>query len=198
MRRLFTPLPGLTVLLLLPDAAFAHVIAGEPGGLAHGFLHPLGGIDHMLAMAAIGVIAWQLGGRALWLLPATFIAVMAAGWGLAMADVAMPHVEIGIAASVIVFGLAILLGAKAPLILYATLAAIFALFHGYAHGAEMSASDAPMRYAAGFVTATALLHAGGIGIGAALGRLGGASGAALRAAGLAVASVGSWILVQAV
>jgi urease accessory protein len=185
--------------ILAPGAAAAHVVPGDPGGgFVHGFLHPLGGADHALAMVAIGILAWQFGARALWLLPSIFVAVMAAGWALGLMGIALPHIEAGIAASVVVFGAAILIGVRTPVLLCGALAAIFALFHGYAHGAEMPATGSPALYAAGALAATALLHIVGIGVGVAIGRLGSASATVLRAAGLAIAVTGAVILVQAV
>ena len=99
------PISLLAALLVLaPGAAFAHVGAGDTSGFAHGFMHPVTGIDHVLAMVAVGVFAYQLGGRALWLVPGTFVLVMAAGGALGIAGIALPHVETGIALSVVVLG----------------------------------------------------------------------------------------------
>jgi len=145
-------------------AAFAH-----PGGpvhdLTHGFLHPISGLDHVLAMVAVGVLAAQLAGRALWLLPAVFIAVMAAAAAFGVAGVAPPYAELGIAASVLVLGVVIALRFGMPTSLAVLMVGIFAVFHGVAHGAEMPATISGLAYGAGFVVATALLHV--IGIGAA-------------------------------
>ena len=110
-------------LTLVPTAAFAHPGIGEMHGFTHGFAHPLGGLDHMLAMVTVGIFAWQLGGRALWLVPAAFVAAMALGGALAMTGVPMPMVETGIAASVIVLGATVALGIKAPVAIAMSLSA---------------------------------------------------------------------------
>ena len=128
---------GLTIaaaLTLVPTAALAHPGFGEMHGFAHGFAHPLGGLDHILAMVTVGIFAWQLGGRALWLVPAAFVAAMAAGGELALTGVPVPMVETGIAASVIVLGAIVALGIKAPLAIAMGLVGLFAIFHGHAHG----------------------------------------------------------------
>jgi urease accessory protein len=161
---------GLTLaaaLTLIPTAALAH--PGHAHGLVQGFAHPLGGIDHILAMVAVGIFAWQLGGRALWLLPASFVLMMAAGGALGMAGVAVPFVEAGIIASVIVVGAAVALQVKTPVAV--AMVAAFAVFHGHAHGTEMPLDASGALYAAGFMLATALLHMGGIALGMAIGRI---------------------------
>jgi len=161
MHRLLT---AAVALAASSTAAFAH-----PGGpvhdLTHGFLHPISGLDHVLAMVAVGVLAAQLAGRALWLLPAVFIAVMAAAAAFGVAGVAPPYAELGIAASVLVLGAVIALRFGMPTSLAVLMVGIFAVFHGVAHGAEMPATIFGLAYGAGFVVATALLHV--IGIGAA-------------------------------
>lgn len=180
-------------LVLLPTAAFAHVGVGQTSGFAHGFGHPISGLDHILAMVMVGVFAWQLGGRALWLVPATFVALMALGGLAGVAGIALPFVETGIALSVIVLGAVVAFGLKAPVAAAMGLVGLFAVFHGHAHGAEMPESAGGLAYAAGFLLATALLHAAGIGIGFALGKAGERYGSAIvRAAGglAAVAGVG--------
>lgn len=167
------PISLLAALLVLaPGAAFAHVGAGDTSGFAHGFMHPVTGIDHVLAMVAVGVFAYQLGGRALWLVPGTFVLVMAAGGALGMAGIALPHVETGIALSVVVLGAIIALGVKAPVAIAMGIAGLFAIFHGHAHGAEMPSDVAGAEYAAGFMLGTALLHAAGIALGFLLGWVG--------------------------
>jgi urease accessory protein len=189
---------GLTIaaaLTLLPTAALAHPGIGEMHGFARGFAHPLGGLDHILAMVTVGIFAWQLGGRALWLVPAAFVAAMAAGGALAMTGVPVPMVEAGIAASVIVLGAIVALGIKAPLAIAMGLVGLFAIFHGHAHGAEMPLEVATGAYAAGFMLATALLHLAGIALGAMIGRVGDAYGlATYRLGGGLVALAGVAIL----
>lgn len=182
-------------LTLLPTAALAHPGIGEMHGFAHGFAHPLGGLDHILAMVTVGIFAWQLGGRALWLVPAAFVAAMAAGGALAMTGVPVPMVEAGIAASVIVLGAIVALGIKAPLAIAMGLVGLFAIFHGHAHGAEMPLEVATGAYAAGFMLATALLHAAGIAAAAGVATLVGKYGrTAARVAGAAFALGGIGVL----
>ena len=163
---------ALAAALLTPTAAFAHTGVGATHGLAHGFVHPIGGIDHVLAMVTVGILAWQLGGRALWLVPASFVGVMAMGGVIGSSGIVMPFVEVGIALSVVVMGLLVALTIRTPVAAAMGLVAFFAIFHGYAHGAEMPGNAASFTYGAGFVAATALLHAAGIGLGAAIGWLG--------------------------
>ena len=163
---------GLTLaaaLTLIPTAALAH--PGHAHGLVQGFAHPLGGIDHILAMVAVGIFAWQLGGRALWLVPASFVLMMAVGGALGTAGVAVPFVEAGIIASVIVLGAAVALRVKTPVAVAVAMVAAFAVFHGHAHGTEMPLDASGALYAAGFMLATALLHMGGIALGMAIGRI---------------------------
>ena len=124
-------------LIALSGAALAHTGAGATSGFAHGFVHPIGGLDHVLAMVAVGLYAALLGGRALWLVPATFVGAMALGGALGMAGLALPYGEIGIALSVIALGLAVALRISLPVLIATALAGLFAIFHGHAHGAEM-------------------------------------------------------------
>jgi len=159
---------ALLPLVLLPGAALAHTGHGDAGGFAHGVMHPVGGLDHVLAMIAVGLYAALLGGWALWLVPASFIGIMAIGGVLGMAGLALPHAEIGIALSVIVLGLAVALRLSLPTLSAMALVGVFAVFHGYAHGAEMPPDASGLRYAAGFLLATALLHGAGIALGFAI------------------------------
>jgi urease accessory protein len=148
----------------MPTAALAHT-GGSASGFVHGLAHPVGGLDHVLAMLAVGLLACQLGGRALWFLPASFMTAMAFGGWLGLAGVGMPHVEIGIAMSVIVLGAIVALGIKAPLVIAIGIAGLFAVFHGHAHGTEMPHDTLGAAYAAGFLVATAFLHLSGIALG---------------------------------
>jgi urease accessory protein len=157
-------------LVLIPTVAFAHPGHDGAPDLLHGFLHPLGGLDHILAMVAVGLFAVQLGGRALWLVPAAFVGTMAAAGLAGMTGIEIPYVETGIALSVLVLGAAIALRLTMPVAVAMGLVAFFAIFHGYAHGAEMPETASGFAYGAGFVAATALLHAFGIGLGLAIGR----------------------------
>lgn len=181
---------------LLPELAFAHAGAQTTSGFIAGFLHPLGGIDHGLAMASVGLLAAQRGGRALFLVPLAFLVAMAAGGALGMTGVALPHVEAAITLSVIVMGAAIAARAEIPTPLAMGLVSAFAVFHGHAHGAEMPALSGAAGYGAGFIAATALLHGIGIALGLGLARLSArpaipAIGGAVAVAGLALlASLG--------
>ena len=178
-------------LVLLPHAALAHPGSGAATGAGAGFFHPLGGADHVLAMVAVGLLAAIRRGRALWALPASFLALMAIGAGLGMAAGSPPFVEAGIAFSVVAFGLALTAGSRARLAPLAVLVGGFALFHGLSHGAEIPETASGIAYGLGFLAATSLLHAAGIGLGLAGARLGAhrtatALGVAVAAAGLAL------------
>jgi urease accessory protein len=180
---------------LLPSLAFAHPGIGEAVGFDHGFAHPLSGLDHILAMATVGMFAYQLGGRALWLVPSAFVAVMAVGGALGMAGVTLPFVELGIALSVVVLGAVVAFGVKTPVAVAMGLVGLFAIFHGHAHGTEMPAAAAGLAYGAGFVAATALLHLAGIGLGLLIGRIGERhSPAVVRTAGGLVSVAGLALL----
>lgn len=189
MPRLVLPIAAL--LTLAATAARAHTGIGDTAGFAHGFAHPLGGIDHILAMVAVGLFAAQIGGRALWLVPLSFVSVMSLGGIIGMAGVGLPFVEIGIGLSVVVLGLAVAFGVRLPTAAAMALVGLFAIFHGHAHGAEMPESASGLTYGIGFVLATTLLHVLGIGIG----RVGTAIGqGVLRTAGTAMALAGVVIL----
>lgn len=179
----------------LPSLAMAHTGYGEASGFAHGFAHPIGGLDHILAMLMVGVLAAQLGGRALWLVPASFVAVMALGVVLGLAGLGLPFVELGIAMSIVVLGAAVAFRLAAPVAAAMALVGFFATFHGYAHGAEMPETVAGLAYGAGFIAATALLHAVGLAGGLLLGRGDSERGAILvRGLGGAVSFAGVGIL----
>jgi len=148
---------GIAALIAIaPMAAMAHTGTGGTIALTHGFLHPLGGLDHVLAMVAVGVFAAQLGGRALWAVPVAFLLAMVAGGALGYSGMALPMVEPGIALSVIVMGVAVAAGLRLPVAPAMALVAVFAVFHGHAHGAEGAGAGSFAGYAAGFVAATAL------------------------------------------
>jgi urease accessory protein len=153
---------ALAILFVAPTMAFAHTGVGETAGFFHGFEHPIGGIDHVLAMVAVGVFAFVLGGRALWLVPLSFVGMMIVGFVLGVAQVEVPFVELGIALSSVVIGAAAALGRPMPVAAAMGLVGIFAMFHGHAHGAEMPEDAGGLTYALGFVVATALLHIAGI------------------------------------
>ena len=160
----------VAALALIPTAALAHPgLAVHTHDLSHGFAHPFGGLDHALAMVAVGLLAVQLGGRALWQVPAAFVVTMAAAGAASMAGIGIPHIETGIAVSVLVLGAVIALRIGMPVVIAMAMVAVFAVFHGYAHGAEMAAGEGAasgLLFGLGFITATLLLH--GIGIAAGL------------------------------
>jgi urease accessory protein len=192
--RYHATLAAALISLATPTLAFAHAGIGDAHGLTHGFMHPIGGLDHVLAMVAVGLLAATLGGRALWLLPASFMAVMAVGGMLGVAGINVLFVETGIALSVVVFGLAVAFRTPLPVLAGMALVGFFAIFHGFAHGAEMPTDASGLAYAGGFMLATALLHGVGIAAGLGIGQLGGtfgarlaqASGGAMTLAGLAI------------
>ena len=185
-------------LVLVPSLALAHPgLPGHTHDLATGFVHPLGGIDHVLAMVAVGLFAAQLGGRALWAVPASFVAAMAAAGLAGMSGVALPTTEVGIAASIIVLGGAIALRLSMSVAAAMALVGFFAMFHGYAHGLETPETASGLMYGLGFVAATALLHGLGICIGLAVGRLDGAVGRNLVRVAGSVAAIAGVVMLTA-
>lgn len=158
-------------LFVTAAAAEAHTGIGSTMGFAHGFGHPFSGLDHILAMVAVGLFAANLGGRALWLVPLSFVSMMAVGGALGVTGVNLAFVEIGIAASVIVLGLAVAMQWNLPVAGAMALVGFFAMFHGHAHGAEMPTDASGLAYGVGFLLATAILHLIGIGLGLGIGML---------------------------
>jgi urease accessory protein len=152
------------LLALAPTAALAHAGAGIEHDLAHGFMHPFGGLDHLLAMVAVGILAVVLGGRALIAVPLAFVGMMTLGFLAGAAGLQLPFVELGIALSSVVIGGAAALGKPMKTAAAAALVGVFAVFHGVAHGAEMPLGASGLDYAVGFVAATALLHLAGIAV----------------------------------
>jgi urease accessory protein len=173
--------------------AFAHTTAGTAIGLMSGLKHPISGLDHVLAMVAVGIWGAQLGRPAIWVLPVAFPLVMSIGGVLGVRGVPLPGVEIGVAASALALGIMIALAARPPLWVAAALVGAFAIFHGHAHGAELPHAAQPLAYGVGFVLATGLLHATGIGIGVLQRWREG--GRALRFAGAGIAAAGIYLLV---
>ncbi|WP_027578987.1 HupE/UreJ family protein [Bradyrhizobium sp. Ai1a-2] len=163
--RIFRYLPFAIAGLVLPQAAFAHEQVGLGGGLVSGFLHPLTGIDHLIAMVAVGIWGAQLGAPAIWVLPITFPLVMAIGGVLGILHVPLPMPEVMIALSALILGAAVAVRMRLPFAAAAAVVAVFAIFHGYAHGAELPKSANPLAYGVGFVVSTGLLHLCGITIG---------------------------------
>jgi len=187
---------SVVVLILWPVAAWAHVASGQAGGLLSGLSHPVSGLDHVLAMVAVGLWGAQLGAPALWVLPVAFPMMMAFGGMLGLLGIPLPGVEIGIAVSAVILGALVLGQIRLPLIAAVAVVAFFAIFHGHAHGTELEPGQNAMLYSLGFVIATGLLHAVGIGIGLihrwGLGRV------VLRSAGALVMAGGLFFLWGAV
>ena len=154
---------GLLAYVAILPVAEAHTFGSQGAGLMAGLTHPFVGLDHLLAMIAVGIWAGQLGGRAVWLIPLTFVSVMTAAATLASFGLLLPLMEPAIACSVLVLGLLIAGSVRLPTSVGALLVSLFAVFHGYAHGLELPQAASPILYGAGFVLATALLHGLGIG-----------------------------------
>jgi urease accessory protein len=160
------PRHALSVALLLATLpALAHVQEGQAAGFLTGLAHPVSGLDHVLAMVAVGLWGAQLGVPAIWLLPVTFPLVMAFGGFLGLVGIPLPGVETGIALSALALGLAVATSWRPPLAISALMVAAFAVFHGHAHGTELPAGQSGLTYSIGFVMATGLLHLAGISIG---------------------------------
>jgi urease accessory protein len=195
--RLTTVRRLLLVALLMAHAtpALAHVESGRATGFTTGLTHPLSGLDHVLAMVAVGLWGAQLGAPAVWLLPIAFPVAMATGAMLGLLGVPLPGVEIGIAISAILLGAAVMTESRLPLAAAAVLVGFFALFHGHAHGTELPPGENGLLYSFGFVVATGCLHAVGIAVGMIhrwpTGRI------ALRLAGGAVGLAGVFFLWRA-
>lgn len=167
------PLRRASLALLLAAAAspaLAHTGAGATHGFASGLAHPFLGVDHLGAMVAVGLWAGLVGGRAVWAWPLAFVATMIAGALLGLHDVRLPGVEAGIAASLLLLGLAVAFKAPLPVLAGVSLCGVFALFHGHAHGLEMPTIVGPVPYVAGFALATAALHGAGLALGLGLKR----------------------------
>lgn len=150
------------LLMSIGGLAHAHAGGGLAGGFSSGLLHPILGLDHVVAMVAVGLWGAFLGNPAIWLLPVVFPLVMTLGGVLGILAVPLPAVETGIALSAVVIGGLVALAARPPLPLAALIVAVFAIFHGYAHGAELPASANPLAFSLGFVISTGLLHLGGV------------------------------------
>lgn len=191
MKYLLQRLVFVLLTLLLPSFAHAHIGAVGASGWVHGLSHPFSGLDHVCAMIAVGMWAAQMGGRALWRVPLAFVSVMMLGGLLGMAAIPAPFIEAWIGMSLLVLGVLIAAAARLPLSVSIAMVGVFALFHGYAHGAEMPQHIEGLGYAAGFMLATALLHASGMGIALFLKQMGRVK--LLRATGAAIASCGGYL-----
>jgi len=188
-------LPVVALLVWLPAGAFAHTAGGAAGaGFLTGFRHPLGGIDHVLAMLAVGMWGAQLGSPAIWALPVAFPQVMALGGVAAILGLPLVGIELGVTLSVLVLGSMIALDRRPPIWGAFLIVSFFAVFHGYAHGAELPGKTGAVAYSAGFVIATGLIHLTGIGIGLVVKLPHGAK--ALRAGGSAIAGAGLFLTGQ--
>jgi urease accessory protein len=177
-------------LFISPALVFAHT-GHDTSGLMAGVAHPIAGLDHLLAMLAVGLWAAQQGGAARWALPGAFVATMLLGGLLGFSGLHIPLMETGIAGSVLAFGLLVAVAARLPLAVSLGLTALFALTHGVAHGLELPELASPWGYAAGFVAATAALH--GLGY-AAVRYLPRAAAPLVRLAGATSAGAGVWLL----
>lgn len=157
--RLAQPVQITTALLAatIPSIASAHAGHDHAAGFVQGFAHPFGGMDHVLAMVAVGLLAGRIGGSALWQVPASFIALMAVGAAIGMAEISLPFVEAGIAASIVVFGVLLARSRTVPAALTSVIVGGLAVFHGYAHGAEAQGAFA-IAYGCGLMLASAALH----------------------------------------
>ena len=155
----------ISLLIVMPEIALAHAPEGAGGGFVTGFLHPIMGVDHLVAMVAVGLWGAFLGERALWILPIVFPSIMAFGAAFGIVGLEIPLVEFVIALSGVVLGALIALRVRAPLAIAMVLVGIFAIFHGYAHGVEMPEQISAITYSAGFVIGTGLLHLAGVAIG---------------------------------
>ncbi len=195
-RNLTLLLLGALVAWSAASPALAHTFGAAGAGLGMGLIHPVLGLDHLLAMIAVGLWAAQQGGAATWRLPGTFLGVMVAGALLGVAGAPLPAVEFGIAGSVLLFGILVALSTRLPRGAAMTLVGVFALFHGHAHGAELAQAAAPVLYALGFLVATASLLGGAALV--ARRALRRASELWLRAGGGAIAAAGAALALGAV
>ena len=151
---------------LVPQVVYAHDGSTVPfGGFLSGLVHPVLGYDHLLAMLSVGILSAQIGGRAIWTVPATFVGVMAVGGALGLIDIGLGATEFGIAISLVLLGAIIAAERRLPIRLAMLGVGFFAIFHGYAHGTEMPTTAEPVLYALGFLTGTALIHIAGVVIG---------------------------------
>jgi urease accessory protein len=156
---------SISITLLIPTVANAHTGVGDPSGFLHGLGHPIGGLEHILAMVAVGLWAAQIGGKALWLIPGAFVLTMASSSVLGHFGLSLPGIEQGILASDFILGLLLLFATRLPLAVSVGIVSILAIFHGYAHGAEMPETASGLTYGIGFIISTTALHLAGIGMG---------------------------------
>jgi urease accessory protein len=182
----------LVVVASWPLVAWAHVESGQAGGFLSGLSHPVSGLDHVVAMIAVGLWGAQLGMPAVWVLPVAFPMLMAFGGTLGLIGIPLPGVEIGIALSAVVLGALVLGQVRLPLAIAVAAVACFAVFHGHAHGTELETGQNAMLYSLGFVIATGLLH--GVGITTGLIQRWELGSTVLRAAGALIMASGLYFL----
>jgi urease accessory protein len=187
---------ALLGLALAPAVALAHEQTGQAAGFLSGLSHPVSGLDHVLAMIAVGLWGAVLGPPAIWVLPVAFPLMMAVGGLMGLLGVPVPGVEIGIAVSAIMLGVMVLAEVRPAIWVAAAIVAFFAIFHGHAHGRELPAGTSALLYSLGFVVATGLLHAVGIVLGVA--HRWSAGRQAVRVAGGGVALAGLFFLWRAI
>jgi urease accessory protein len=180
--------------VLAPTSVLAHTDVGAAHDLLHGLQHPLTGLDHIAAMLAVGLWAAQRGGRAMWIVPLSFVAFMTVGGAMGVAGVRLPLVEPGIVLSLIVLGSLVATGTRLPLGVSMAIVGLFAVAHGYAHGAEIPSAASGVPYALGFVLATICLHAVGVGFGLLMQRVNSAQ--VVRVTGAAIGLCGIWLVLS--
>ena len=153
-------------LAIVPGVAYAHDGTNLAlGGFLSGLVHPVLGYDHLLAMLSVGILSAQIGGRAIWTVPATFVSVMAVGGILGLINIGLTATEVGIAVSLVILGSVIAAERRISILVAMVGVGFFAIFHGYAHGSEVPDTAEPFLYALGFLTGTALIHITGVVIG---------------------------------
>lgn len=182
---------ALALCLFTPLLSYAHVGAGPVSGFVSGIAHPFGGMDHLLAMLAIGIWAAQMGQRSLWVVPLAFVSAMTLGGALGISGITISFGEQGIVASLLVLGILIAAAIRLPLAACAALAGAFAIFHGLIHGAEMPGNTPGATYSLGLVFATAALHMSGIGFSLLVRRI--SRPLYVRAAGFFIAMFGGYL-----
>jgi urease accessory protein len=182
-------------ILIVAEPANAHSESSVAAGFVTGFSHPIYGLDHLLAMVAVGLWGAVLGRPLVYILPIVFPSIMAGGAILGMSGLELPPVELGIALSVLLLGLLIAAKKSLPIWAATTIVGFFAIFHGFAHGKELPITADPVGYSAGFVLATGLLHLLGIGLGALI-KLPGRYAVIPQALGALIALAGSYFLYQ--
>jgi urease accessory protein len=184
----------LALAAFTPSLAFAHSGGDHVHGFLSGLEHPLLGLDHLLAMVAVGMIAARTAGRGGVVVPLSFVSAMAAGAMFGMAGIGLPFLESGIALSLVAFGAMVGLAKPLPLAAATASAALFGLFHGNAHGFEIPENASGIAYAAGFVFGTSALHAVGALSALKLARWPGT----IRVAGIATSVIGMTLATQTI